>query len=120
LKAHEAWLLEVASEEPDLILGEIRTRLIAAHGVEAGLSSLWLFFDRHGISFKKVCARPSRIAPTWPPRERWRAEQPSLDPVRLVFVDETGTANNQNQNSIRRSSPNVKEGAARPMQQNRH
>jgi len=27
-------------------------------------------------------------------RARWRAEQPSLDPARLVFVDETGTATN--------------------------
>jgi len=57
LKAHEAWLLEIVREEPDLTLEEIRTKLIAAHGVEAGLSSLWRFFDRHGISFKKKRAR---------------------------------------------------------------
>jgi hypothetical protein len=53
-------------------------------------------------------------------RARWRAEQPSLDRARLVFVDEAGTATNQNQNCIRGSTPNVKEGAARPLQQNRH
>jgi transposase len=53
LKAHEAWLLELVREEPDLTLGEIRSKLIAAHGCKAGISSLWRFFDRHGISFKK-------------------------------------------------------------------
>jgi transposase len=27
-------------------------------------------------------------------RERWREEQPSFDPARLVFIDETGTSTN--------------------------
>ena len=27
-------------------------------------------------------------------RERWRQDQPSLDPTRLVFIDETGTTTN--------------------------
>lgn len=27
-------------------------------------------------------------------RERWRRDQPSLDPARLVFIDETGTSTN--------------------------
>ena len=27
-------------------------------------------------------------------RERWRQDQPSLDPARLVFIDETGTSTN--------------------------
>jgi transposase len=53
LKAHETWLLALVGEVPDLTLEEIRTKLVAAHGIEAGISSLWRFFDRHGISFKK-------------------------------------------------------------------
>ena len=27
-------------------------------------------------------------------RQRWREDQPSLDPARLVFIDETGTSTN--------------------------
>src|SRR6266853_1859905 len=27
-------------------------------------------------------------------RQRWRQDQPSLDPARLVFIDETGTSTN--------------------------
>jgi len=53
-------------------------------------------------------------------RAGWRAEQRSLDPARLVSVDETGMAINQNQISIRGSTPNMKEGAGRLLQQNRH
>jgi transposase len=53
LKAHAAWLLELVGKEPDLTLEEIRSKLLEKHGREAGISSLWRFFDRHGISFKK-------------------------------------------------------------------
>jgi len=53
LKKHEEWLLGLIREEPDLTLEEIRDRLRDEHGQKAGLGSVWRFFDRHGISFKK-------------------------------------------------------------------
>jgi transposase len=44
-------------QEPDLTLEEIQWRLLDAHQHKAGISSIWRFFDRHGISFKKKPAR---------------------------------------------------------------
>jgi transposase len=64
LKAEEAWLLALIAEQADLTLEEICDRL-AEHGVITSVSSVWRFFHRHGISFKKKpCMRPSRSAAT--------------------------------------------------------
>lgn len=58
LAAHTAWLLDLIAAHADLTLEEIRERL-AARGVTTGISSVWRFFHRHGISFKKnrACKR---------------------------------------------------------------
>jgi len=53
LKKHEEWLLGLVRQEPDLTLEEIQRRLLEEHQQKAGLGSVWRFFDRHGISFKK-------------------------------------------------------------------
>src|SRR5882672_986817 len=57
LRKHEEWLLGLVTQEPDLTLEEIQHRLLAERQQKAGLGSVWRFFDRHGISFKK---KPSR------------------------------------------------------------
>ena len=57
LKRHEDWLLELVRREPDLTLEEIQDRLLDERGQKAGIGSVWRFFDRHGISFKKKRAR---------------------------------------------------------------
>lgn len=57
LKKQEEWLLELVRQEPDLTLEEIQSRLLEQRGQKAGLGSVWRFFDRHGISFKKKRAR---------------------------------------------------------------
>ena len=41
--------------------------------MSAAVSSIWRFFDRHEISFKKNRAR-----------QQWKERQPLLDPSRLV------------------------------------
>jgi transposase len=56
LDAHEKWLLELIAAEPDLTLEEIRARLRTC-GVSVSASSVWRFFDRHNITFKKKPAR---------------------------------------------------------------
>jgi transposase len=56
LDAQEAWLLALAAAEPDLTLAEIRARL-AERGVVVGVASIWRFFARSGLSFKKKPAR---------------------------------------------------------------
>jgi transposase len=57
LKKHEEWLLDLVRREPDLTLEEIRRRLLEECGQKAGIGSVWRFFDRNGISFKKKRAR---------------------------------------------------------------
>jgi transposase len=56
LKPHSDWLLALIGERADLTLEEIRG-LLSERGVRVGVSSIWRFFDRHGISFKKNRAR---------------------------------------------------------------
>lgn len=59
LKRHEEWLLELVRREPDLTLEEIQRHLLDERQQKAGIGSVWRFFDRHGISFKKkrTCGR---------------------------------------------------------------
>ena len=57
LKRHEQWLLALVQEHPDMTLEEIQRRLLDECNRKAGISSIWRFFDRHGISFKKKRSR---------------------------------------------------------------
>lgn len=56
LDDHAGWLLALAADEPDLTLEEIRLRL-EAQDVVVGIASIWRFFARHNLSFKKNRAR---------------------------------------------------------------
>jgi transposase len=58
LKQHEQWLLELVAEEPDLTLHEIRARLRSEKRMKAAISSIWGFYDRHNITFKKKLSTP--------------------------------------------------------------
>ena len=57
LKKHEQWLLDLVAAEPDLTLEEIRARLGCERKLKAGTTSIWRFYDRHAITFKKNSAR---------------------------------------------------------------
>jgi transposase len=71
LKGYERWLLDLVAKEPDLTLEEIRDRLRREKKLAVAASSVWRFYDRHKITFKKKsCTRPSRIAPMSPPPAR--------------------------------------------------
>jgi transposase len=50
-------LLGLVAETPDLTLDEIRQKLFEEQGLKPGIGSVWRFFHRHGISFKKKRAR---------------------------------------------------------------
>jgi transposase len=52
LEGHADWLLELVDTKPDLTLQEIRTRL-KQRRVKVCLWTVWSFYDRRGISFKK-------------------------------------------------------------------
>ena len=63
-EAHAAAILATLEETPDITLQELRA-LLATRGVASSTTSLWRFFERHGISRKKRPAtRSSRTAPT--------------------------------------------------------
>lgn len=53
LKRHERWLLELVAVEPDLTLKEIRGRLTREKKLKVGMTSIWRFFARNDITFKK-------------------------------------------------------------------
>jgi transposase len=57
LKRHEQWLLELATQEADLTLDEIRARLRSEKRVKVAISSIWRFYERHNITFKKNSLR---------------------------------------------------------------
>ena len=57
LERHEQWLLDVVAAEPDLTLDEIGTRLASTKRLKAGRTSIWRFYERHNITFKKNAAR---------------------------------------------------------------
>lgn len=56
LAGERAWLLARLEERPDMTLAELQ-RALAARGIEVGISAIWSFLDREGLSFKKNPAR---------------------------------------------------------------
>lgn len=62
--AHGGLILSLVEDKPDITLGEIRGRL-AEEGVAVAISTVWRFFERHGITRKKrPHMPPSRTART--------------------------------------------------------
>jgi transposase len=57
LERHRQWLIDLVAAEPDLTLVEIRTRLAREKKLRAGTTSIWRFYERHAITFKKTPAR---------------------------------------------------------------
>ena len=52
LDAHEAFILGLVEETPDMALHEIAERLMAERRVSACPATVWRFFDKRGIAFK--------------------------------------------------------------------
>jgi transposase len=57
LDAHEAFILALVEERPDISLAEIAQRLAETRAVSACPATVWYFLERRGISFKKNRAR---------------------------------------------------------------
>ena len=53
LDTQEVFILGLVEEKPDITLVEIGERLVAARSISAVPSTIWLFFERRGITFKK-------------------------------------------------------------------
>ena len=63
LKPHEEWLLGLVVDEPDLTLEEIGARLLTEKGLKVGTTSVWRFYARHKITFKKNASRRRARSP---------------------------------------------------------
>ena len=58
-----------------------------------GYGTVWRFFEREDITFKKSVRAADQERPdVAAARMRWQHEQPQLDPAKLVFVDESGAS----------------------------
>ena len=57
LEQYRQWLLDLVAAEPDLTLKEIRARLKSEKRLKTGTTSIWRFYERHDITFKKNSAR---------------------------------------------------------------
>jgi transposase len=67
---HEAIRAQVAAV-PDATIEELRTWLLATHGVASSVGGMWKTLDRLGLTFKKrPVGRASRNARTSPPPGR--------------------------------------------------
>jgi transposase len=56
IEAEAAFLVEQIERTPDVTLAELQA-MLRDRGVSVGIGTLWRFFDRRGISFKKNRAR---------------------------------------------------------------
>ena len=58
IEAHGAFLVAAVERTVDITLAELQA-LLREQGVSVGIGTLWRFFDRRGISFKKnrACRR---------------------------------------------------------------
>ena len=59
IEAHAAALLALVEETPDLTLAEIAVHLEDTHGLRVSQSTVWRFFHRRGITFKKKLRMPA-------------------------------------------------------------
>ena len=89
LEPHRAFIAERINQTPHLSLHKLKEEL-AMRGVKVSHDTVWRFLRREGLRFKKTLfALEQARADIARRRQRWRAVQASLDPTRLVFIDET-------------------------------
>jgi transposase len=90
---HEVWLRARMAD------GAFRLRGLVAELAERGLKvdyrTMWAFAHAEGLSFKKNALASEQERPDVArKRARWKARQGSIDPKRLVFIDETRAKTN--------------------------
>jgi len=89
LEPHRAFIKERIRQTPHLTLHKLKDEL-ASCGVKVSHNAVWTFLRREGLRFKKTLfALEQARADVARRRRRWRSWQASLDPQRLVFIDET-------------------------------
>ncbi len=65
IEAEAAFILALVDETPDITLAELQARLRQERSLGVGIGTLWRFFDRRRITFKKRQRMPpNRTVPT--------------------------------------------------------
>ena len=82
--------------EPDATLAELRDWLLETHQVSVSVTLMWEALAQLGLTLKKDLARRGTGAAPDVARARseWRENQPTLNPRRLIFIDETWAKTN--------------------------
>jgi transposase len=62
LEKHADFLLSLIVERPNLTLDEV-VMAMRKRRINGSRSAIWRFFERHGISFKRVCGQRSKSVP---------------------------------------------------------
>ena len=88
------WVLSRIAEKPDLTLRALLKEL-ADRGLVVSYYALWHFLQHEGVTFKKSLRASEQERPDVARRrERWKARQATIDPRRLLFIDETWAKTN--------------------------
>ena len=96
IEAHADSILAHIEKKPDMTIMELREKIKERHGVGFGYGTVWRFLARHRITRKKKTGHASEqeredVAAA---REAWFEGQLDLDPLKLVFIDETAISTN--------------------------
>ena len=95
LEDERDWLLERLAEKPDLTLHELLAEFADKREIVVACDTLWRFLKREVSASKKTIHASEQDRPDVARRRTWwRRLQTSLDPTRLVFIDETWTKTN--------------------------
>lgn len=82
LDVHADFILALIGAQADITLAEIAARLEAERGMRAAPATVWYFFDRRGITFKKrqrmPASRNGRMS--LPPGKPGETHRPSSTP----------------------------------------
>jgi transposase len=94
LAEHEEKVRALLRARPDLTISELWHELTGA-GIKVGRSSVGRFVERLELTYKKTLHAAEQQRPdVAAARQAWRDAQKSLDPRRLVFIDETWASTN--------------------------
>ena len=96
IEAHADFILARIAEKPDMTIMELRDKIKERHGLGFGYGTVWRFLARHNITRKKKTGHASEqeredVAAA---REAWFEGELDLDPLKLVFLDETAISTN--------------------------
>ena len=58
IERHMDFILATVAETPEITLEEMRAKLIEERGETFGTTTIWRFFDRRGLTFKKSPRTP--------------------------------------------------------------